>query len=222
MITTATPILKKTSYQLGESSTDTSLKRLEFFNIAVKHTIDQHKWKWTIKDQVLPTVAETQEYDLTSASIITDEDYNMEAGISELYNGTTKIDPVIYQNRGNFSVSDRFYLTPDNKKLGFTKSVTASDSYTVWYYATLNDVSSATTTLNISIPDNMAIAIVSYMKHLVHEYKRQRNDARNCVIDFKEQISELILLDASSKIKGMKKNIPTVTAFANVKRNYSY
>lgn len=222
MITTAEPILKKTSYQLGESSTDTSLKRLEFFFVAVKHTIDQHKWKWTIKNQTLPTVAGTQEYDLTNALIITGEDYNMENGISELYNGTVKLDPVLYQNRGNFSVSDRFYLTPDNKTIGFTKSVTATDNYSLWYYATLKEVTSATTTLNIAIPENMSIAIVSYIKHLVHEYKRQRTDARNCIIDFKEQISELILLDASSKIKGMKKNIPTVTAFAKVNRNYSY
>lgn len=222
MISSIEPILIEVSQLLGETTTDVSTARIGMCNRAIRHTFEQYSWSFRRKELSLTTTVGVQQYDLTSALVVTDNDYDPEFGIYEVWNGTTRIDPVLPENKLNFSASDAYYLSPDNKKINFTASQTSATTYTIYYYSRHVDVSSKTTTLKTYIPENFMVPICTYIRHLVHDRKRQRNDARNMILDYQEQISDLKMSQTKSKAKGLKKNIPTPQQYLNFKRNYNF
>jgi len=65
-------------------------------------------------------------------------------------------------------------------------------------------------------------AICLLMKAMVHGAKRQRYDERNALVDYKEEIEELVLQDASNKIKDLPQNVPTIFTYNKFNRTYSY
>lgn len=219
MITTPEPVLQETSNMLNESTTDTSAKRVSYFNRSVRKVISMRKWSWAKKKHDLAVSAGVQEYDLTSVI----SDYNIQWGIYEVWVGGKKIDPVNYDRRDNIAASDaRFYLTPDNKKLGFTKTIDGTEDIDVWYYQVHVNAANHQASLNIPLPEDIQIAVALYIKHLVHEGKRQRYDSRNAILDFQQVIEELVLQDASNKAKDLPKTVPTVFTYARVRRIYRY
>lgn len=220
MITTPATILDEVSAMLNESSTDTSTKRINLYNRATRHTIHAYKWSFRRKNFSLTTSNGVQEYNLTS--VITDGDYDPVAGIFEVWNGTEKIDPINYDRKTNTSTLLEFYLTPDNKTIGFTKAITGSESIVIIYYQAYKNVVSSTTTLNISIPDTFIIPIATYTKFLVHDGKRQRYDARNAILDYQQQISERKLADGGNKAKDLPRVVPNLMSYIGFKRSYTY
>ena len=222
MITTIEPLLIETSQMLGEGTTDSSTARIGFANRAINYVFQQYTWSFRRKKQTLTTVIDTQEYDLTDSSIITDGDYDPTSGVYQVWNGTTKLSPVLFDNVDNYSSTDSYSISPDGKKIIFTSPQTSATSYDVWYYTVHVDVSTKTATLKTSIPDTFKIAICTYIRHLVHDRKRQRNDARNMLLDCQEQISDLRMTQGKQKAQGLKRNIPTPLQYAGFRRSYSY
>lgn len=222
MITTLEPILIEVSRMLGETSTDISTKRIGYVNRAFNYVVSQHKWSARRKEQILPLVAGTSTYDLTSSVNVTDGDYDTEAGIFEIYNGTTQIFPCDYSNRETNSTVELFTLTPDSKTLVFTKGISGTEDYHIWYYAKHTEPASYTTTLKLALPDSFKIPLSTYTKHLVHDGRRQRNDARNCILDVQEQLDDLRFSDAKHRIKGLPRNIPTVMGASRFRRTYRF
>lgn len=226
MVLTALPLLQKVSYLLKETTTDTSVSRISSLDQAIRAVLGEHKWRFKLKLGNLILVASTQTYDLTSASVLADGDYDLETGIFEVWDNTTagsegKIDPVHYDRKEETDVQ-KIYLTPDNKTLGFTKGIVGTENYDVWYYAQHKDLASSTATLNVPIPEAFIQAIALYCAKLVHDGKRQRYDSRNKMLEYQEEISKLRLKASGNKIKDLPKTIPTVFQYTGFRRSYRY
>lgn len=222
MITTIEPLLIEVSHMLGESTTDSSTSRIGFANRAINYIFQQYAWSFRRKKQTLTTTVNTQEYDLTDSSIITDGDYDPTFGIYQVWNGTAKLSPILFDNVDNYSSNDSYSISPDGKKIIFTSPQTSATNYDLWYYAGYVSVASKTTPLKTSIPETFSIAICTYIRHLIHDRKRQRNDARNMLLDCQEQLSDLRMAQGKSKAQGLKRNIPTPLQYAGFRRSYNY
>lgn len=186
MITTAQPILKQVSYELGESTPDYSASRINHFNTAYQYYLSLSKWSFKIKEYELTTTGD-KEYNLTTLV----PDFSQADGIYEVRtSGDGKlIKPIEYEDK---DLEDGYYLTPDGKSIGFT-SVSSGDKYKIKYYAVLTPVSLETETLNIPIPEVHSQPISTYIQFLVFKRKRQRNDARNAILDFKDQLEDALM-----------------------------
>lgn len=193
MITTPEPVLRRVSYQIGEEVPDTSAVRVSYFNEAYQYYLSLNKWSFKIKEYNLTTDS-NKEYDLTTLIA----DYSQPDGVYSVEtSGGGLVKPISYEDKDLYS-DQYYYLTPDGKSIGFT-SYTAGDIFKIKYYAVLTEATSATSTLNISIPEHHIRPIVTYIRFLIHDRKRQRNDARNCLLDFKEQLEETLMKDANEK-----------------------
>jgi len=218
MITTLLPILQATSRKLKESSTDTSSLRIGYTNDAIRYILSVFRWGWSKKKKDLTLVASDQEYVLTTEI----SDYSVIRGIYEIYDGGDKITPVPYNNTDSVSSSDNqyFYLKPDDITLGFTKTIAGTEDIDIWYYAEWTDVADSTSTLSISIPESMIELIALYIKYLIHDGKRQRFDARNALLDFKQALDTIIPQQASAKIKDQPRRVYNMFSYLGFKRTY--
>lgn len=216
MITTAEPLLQELSEKLNETSTDTSTKRLGYFYESVRQLLNKYKWGWSIKPFTITLLANISEYNLSTLI----SDYSPSWGIDEVLVGGHVIDPVPFESRSSYSSDTRFYITRDNKTLGFTRVLATTEVVVVNYYARIIRPAEHDDTLNISLPDDIGNAIVLYMKHLVHDGKRQRLDARNALTDWKEELDSLRPQEASQKAKYSPRTVPNVLAASKFRRTY--
>lgn len=221
MITTIAPIITETSGILNELTEQSESKRLTLVNRAIRATILKFKFKFRIKSVNLSVVSASQEFDLTSSSVIASEDYDETSGIYEVYleGSTTPLAPVDYADRG--LVVSGYYLTPDRKTLGFTSEVEYPSTVKVYYLASHKNVAATTDTLNVKLPDAALEPICTYVGYLVHKGKRQRNDARNAILEFQEQVEELRMKDASGGQKYLTKQIKSPFGYTGFRRVYT-
>lgn len=192
---------------------------MSYGNTSVKHILTELKWAWSRKYAILDIDAGVQEYDLT----VKITDYSSVRGVYEVYVGGVKLTPIAYDRRENYAETDTqvYYITPDGKSIGFLKTLAGTEVVGIWYYATHTDVALYTTTLNISLPDEIGNLAAHYVKFLVHDGKRQRNDARNAMIDYTDLLDKIRPQDASTKAKDAPKQIPNVMAYHRFRRTYS-
>lgn len=219
MITTLAPILSTLSVKLKEKTADVSTDRISAAISAIRLLLSEHKFSWARKSFTLDVDVGVQEYDLVTEAT----DYCETWGIYEVYVGGVKIDPIPYENRNNTD-NTNWYLTPDNKSIGFTSDILGTESIVIWYYATIPTASEPATsavTLNLSIPENVKEAIVYAAKAIVHESKRQRNDARNSWLIYQTEKEKAVQSSASNKAKGLPKFIPNVLSYTGFRRRYT-
>lgn len=218
MITTPESCLAAVSRRLKETVTDTSSLRVGYFNDSGKHILSLYKWGWSRRKHDLDVDDGVQTYDLTSEI----SDYSPERGIWEVYVGGEKIDPVNYDRRDSAvgGTQQKFYLDPTDKTIGFTKDLDGTEDIDIWYYASWTDASLYNSTLTLPLPENILILFALYMKHLVHDGKRQRYDARNALLDFQEVLQNIIAQQGSSKIKDLPRHVPKLYAYTGFKRVY--
>lgn len=219
MITTILPLLQTTSRLLKESTTDTSTLRIGYGNDSIRYLLGLYKWSWSCLSHTLDVDADVQEYDLTTE--ITD--YSVDRGIKEVYVAGSKIVPIAYANRGTVSEGNtqRFYLTPDGKTIGFIKTIDGTEDIDIWAYREHTDVAASGTTLNIPLPDNMRLPVSLYMKALIHSGKRQRNDATNALLEFKQALDSIIPQEGAAKIKDAPPTVGNIFNYTGFKRTYS-
>lgn len=212
MLTTALPFLQSVSYELGETTTNTEAVRLNYFNRSVEEFFAKHPFKFRIKKYTL-TLDGSGEYDLTSKI----SDYDTSHGIYLVENGDGKIfEPIDYSERKYFDNPDvhnfsyKYYLTPNRKDIGFPVNTSGEVCY-IHYYAVHTNVSDASTSLNVSIPEYCLRPITTLILYRIYQRKRQRYDARNMLLDFKEQLEDAIFNDSkSNKVGFLPKAIPSV------------
>lgn len=217
MLTTPNDFLQETSDLLNESQIDTSTKRVRFFNRAMRRVKKVRKWSWNKKAGTMTLSGGTQEYDLTGQFT----DYNPQWGIYEVYLAGEKLSPVNY-NQISTTTGDHFYLKPDGKTIGFTFEVEGDESVVVWYNPRHTNAAAYNSTLDVSVPEDMLGPVALLMKSYVHNAKRQRNDERNTLLEYKEEIEETVLQDASNKIKDLPNTVPTPFTYNGVRRNYRF
>lgn len=216
MITTPQKALNKVSAKLNELTTITSGQRFEFFNLSVQALLDYSKWKFAKKKHTLSVTTEA-EYDLTSEI----SDWNPLWGVDIIYVDGDQIFPVDYEDKDLYTNTMKFCFTPDEKSIYFTKELTGSETIEIWYFQRHVDVDETSDTLNVPLPEATLKGITLYMKHLVHDAKRQRNDARNAILDFQEAMEELTMQSASKKAKHSSKAIRSPLQHVGTVRNYA-
>lgn len=212
MLTTAQPFLQAVSNELGESSINTDSVRIGYFNRSVEEFFSKHPFKFRIKKYDLNSTG-AGEYDLISLI----SDYDVSHGVYMVENSNGKVfEPIDYSERKYFDNPDvesftyKYYLTPNRKSVGFPVD-TSGSVYVIHYYAIHTNVSDPSTTLTVSIPEYCLRPITTLMLYRVYQRKRQRYDARNMLLDFKEQLEEAIFADSkSNKIGFIPKTIPSV------------
>lgn len=216
MVTTPEPILRRVSAEIGESNTDTSSTRITYFNEAYQFYLSLYRWNFKLKSGSLTTTSST-EYDLTSEF----SDYSTTDGVYLVKNGSTILTPIDYTDTSSYESSSKqhYYLTPDGKKIGFVP-LSSGTTYTIWYFAVFSEVSNYNDTLNIPIPEAHIRPITTYVKHIVFDRKRQRNDARNMILDFQEQLTEVVNKEAGNKSSKLPKTFASVRQILGLKRNY--
>ena len=219
MITTAAPVLSEVSGMLNEATVDTSSKRIGYFNRAVRKVLSMKKWGFEKRKRTLTLAAATQTYDLAAQF----SDYNPLKGIISVWLGGEKIDSIDHDTKADITTpaSQAFYLDPDNQTLGFRKDIVGDEVIEVWYYAHHTYITTSAEALTFNIPDEMIMAIAIYLKHLVHDGKRQRFDARNALLDFKEEIDVLRPMAATKKIKDRPRTVGNIFHYNGVKRVYA-
>lgn len=124
--------LQDQSKELGESTTNTTARRIAHYNDAVQEFANERKWPFLVKTNVaLNTGAGNVAISITSIT-----DMRMPGGIKELSiaDEADPFLPVDFENRLTVSGRNRFYITPDEQSIKFTKDVTASQVITLWYY----------------------------------------------------------------------------------------
>lgn len=218
MVTTAEKILERASRELGEPTVDLSATRITYFNEAYQYYLSLHKWSFKIKKGTLTTDG-SPEYDLTTLF----PDYSTTDGIYMIKNGDVILTPIDFADAGVYKTyggKQCYYLTPDGKSLGLI-GVSSGTTLDVYYYAVLREITDATEALNIPIPEAHIRPIVTYLKHIVYDRKRQRNDARNMILDFQEQLEEMVTKDADNKTSKLPSIFEPVTKRLGLNRNYS-
>lgn len=217
MITTALDFLQECSDLLNETTLDSSAKRIRFFNRACRHVKRLRKWSWNKIQGTMSLTVAVNTYDLTAQF----PNYNPQWGIFEVYVGGSKITPSDYSNRDRDS-GNHFYLEPDSITIGFTWDIVGDEVITVWYTPRHTAVAASGTTLVPALPEDMLGPVALLMKSYVHGGKRQRVDERNTLLEFKEEIGEMVLQDASHKVKDAPYNLPTPMTYNRVKRSYRF
>lgn len=220
MITTPETILQKVSNDLREITTETGSRRVSFFNEAVKHVLGKFKWAWSRKIGTLDVDAGIQEYDLVTEFT----DYSILRGVYEVYIDGAKITPSIKEKASEASESAKtyWYLDNDNKTIGFTTTLDGTEDIEITYYATHTDATAYNDTLNLPLPEEIGTLVGIYILFLEHRSKKQRNDARNAMIDFTDLLDDLRPQDASNKGKDLKKTIPPVMSYMGFRRTYRH
>lgn len=217
MITTPQTILDKVSSRLNELTTISSGQRFDFLNLSIQALLDYSRWKFAKKKHTLSVVAADQEYDLTSEI----SDWNPLWGVDTIYVGGSQIFPIDYEDKAKYTNVQKFCFTPDEKSIYFTKALDGTETIEIWYFQRHVDVDEVTDTLNVSLPEATLKGITLYMKHLVHDAKRQRNDARNAILDFQEAMEELTMQHASKKAKHHPNQIRSPLQHVGAVRNYA-
>lgn len=217
MITTLNPFLVEGSNALKEQSTDTSAQRISYGNTALRALLSEYKFAWSRKTHDLALSNGVSTYDLSSVI----SDFNPSWGLYEVQLGGETVDPIDYDARnGTFNVI-KWYFHPDNKSMTIKKEIDGTENIDIIYYAQHMDVEAEDTALNISYPESVQEAVGKYIKYLVHDGRRQRNDARNTMLDYRAKIDALRPMEASNKARLRGKTFPNVMQYARVKRSYA-
>lgn len=174
MITTPRPILELTSTLLKENNPDLSFNRVVLFRTAVNKLLSEHKMKFARKSYNINVPPNTQSL---TFDLLTIADFDPHFGVDAI-----TPDGMRYELTNNTMLK----VTGVNTNLPTV--------ITVFYYAIIpTTFTSAEQVLPFSIPDKAALAIALLIKSYVHDSKRQRLDARNALLDYKEEIGNLRL-----------------------------
>lgn len=128
--------LSDLSKELGESTTNTSARRIQHYNDAVIDFASERRWKFLVKENTsMTTVSGTQSYTI-HADILAD--WRAPGAIKEITIGddTDPIKPIDWEERGDprFSGGNFFYINPEEETIYFMKEISAAETIHVHYY----------------------------------------------------------------------------------------
>ena len=174
--------LSDLSKELGESTTNTSQRRIQSYNDAIQEFANERKWPFLVKpNTALTTGVGTAG---TAIPITSITDIRMPGGIKEITvageNDTFL--PVNYEDRNQVSGRNRFYITPDEQNLKFTKDMGANLAISMWYYYVPARIEETTDVVGFPIPSRyrkaigtLAAAFVQWSRYLDGQGNRLLN-----------------------------------------------
>lgn len=123
------------SKELGETTTNTNVRRVGQYGDAVVEFFNERKWPFAIKKNISITTTTSSSYAIP-ASVL--EDGRWPGAIKEIYLGTATdpIVPIDYDKRGyaTYQGKNFFYTDPENTAIYLLGPVTAGQVITIHYY----------------------------------------------------------------------------------------
>lgn len=168
------------SKELGEATTNTSARRIQHYNDAVQEFANERKWPFLVKqNSALTTGSGTG-----PVSIVSIEDMRMPGGIKELTiaDESEPFLPISYEDRLIQADRNRFYITPDEQNIKFTKEVEPNKAINLWYWYIPERIEAIESDDEFPIPARyrkilgvLAGAFVQYSRYLDNQGGRMIN-----------------------------------------------
>ena len=205
------------SKELGESITNTTTRRIAHYNDAVQEFANERKWKFLLKENTdLNTGDGASAIDISGIT-----DIRMPGGIKEILIGDsdTPILPVEYKDRNTVGSYNRFYISPDEQELHFTKEVDTSETLTILYYYIPARITETTSSDTFPIPSRYRKALGTLGAAFV-QWSRYLDGQGNRLLNIYNRLLEKIEANQSEHNDGMTRKIPNPRAWAGYSRTY--
>lgn len=211
--------LQDTSKELGESTTNTSIRRIQAFNDAVQEFANERKWKFLVKKNVSLTTGDgNSEIDITGIT-----DMRMPGGIKEITvaGETDPFKPVNYEDRLTVANRNRFYITPDEQAIKFTKEMNASQVITMWYYYIPERIEDTASVSTFPIPSRYRKAIGTLSAAFV-QWSRYLDTQGNRLLNVYNRLLTKIEQNQSEHNEGTPQRIQNPMAWRGQIRRYNH
>ena len=204
------------SRELGESSTDTSTKRINYYNDAVQRFFNERKWPFALISDISQTsVSGTQTYKVPS-------DCRKPGGIKYIQYDDAEYKPVPYHERDNdkYDGGNWFYYSPDFSTFTFLKDITDDGkTITIWYYAVPERQTDTSTGEFTLLPDRYRQAVAFLAAAFVLWGRHMNTDANNKYSLYVQQIKD-ITLQQSERPNNLPRTFGHYLKHVNWRRKY--
>lgn len=207
------------SKELGESTTNTSSRRIQHYNDAIQEFANERKWPFLVKENTsLDTGDGNSEIDISGI-----DDIRMPGGIKEIT--ITGYDdpflPVPYEDRNVTTGKNRFYITPDEQNIKFTKELDANAGITLWYFYIPERIEDIADVVGFPIGSRYRKAIGTLAAAFV-QWSRYLDGQGNRLLNVYQRLLAKIEMNQSESNNGTPKRIPNPMAWRGPMRNYRY
>lgn len=218
---TLTTGLSDLSKELGETTTNSTSRRIGHYNDAVVHFANDRKWPFLVKKNTDDTTDgnSNNEYPLTGIT-----DIRMPGGIKEITLGTstTAYLPINWDRRSDprYAGGKYFYILPDESAFRFIADVGTGDTINIWHYYIPARITDSESVSEFPIPDRyrkivavLGAAFVQWARYLEAPGNRLFNLYQSLVKDAVGQQSEQSSrkprsLTSYPQYKGFKRRYP--------------
>lgn len=209
--------LQDISKELGESTTDTSTRRIQHYNDAIQEFANERKWKFLVKQNTsLDTGDGVSAIDITSIT-----DIRMPGGIKEITIAgvTDPFLPIKYEDRLNYSNRNRFYITPDEQTIKFTKELEASKTISMWHWYVPSRIEDTASESTFPVPTRYRKALGTLGACFV-QWSRYLDGQGNKLLNVYNRLVEKIENNQSELNSGTPATIPNPMAWRGQLRTY--
>jgi len=204
---TLTQGLSDLSKELGESTTNTSTRRIAHYCDAIQEFSNERKWKFLVKlNEALTTGAGTAG---TAIDITGIDDLRMPGGIKEITvaGEDEPFLPVPFEQRTQVLARNRFYITPDEQTLKFTKDLTANQIISMWHWYIPDRIEDIASVETFPIPTRYRKALGTLAAAFV-QWSRYLDGQGNRLLNIYNRLVEKIEMNQSEEHSGVPKIMP--------------
>lgn len=189
--------LSDLSKELGETTTNTTDRRIQHYNDAVIDLANQRKLPFLVKkDSSLSTAVGVQSYSISSIT-----DMRQPGGIKEIYLGDSgnAIKPIDWEERNDekYDNTNVFYLNPEEDTLYFKNEITSVQTINMYYWYIPARITDTAAVTSFPIPDRYrktvatcAAAFVQWSRYLESQGTRLYNVYQRLIDSLVGQQSE--------------------------------
>lgn len=209
------------SKELGESTTNTSARRIQHYCDAIQEFANERKWPFLVKSNASLNTGTGVAH--TAISITTITDIRMPGGIKEItiegYDDPFL--PCEYEDRNANSNKNLFYINPDEASIKFTKALDPSKTITIWYYYIPERIEDTASVSTFPIPSRYRKALGTLGAAFV-QWSRYLDGQGNRLLNVYNRLLAKIETNQSESNSGTPKRIPNPMAWRGPLRHYRY
>lgn len=205
------------SKELGEATTNTSARRIQHYNDAIQEFANERKWPFLVKENTaLVTAANNGYVDITDI-----EDIRMPGGIQEITiaGEDEPFLPIEYKDRQQVAERNRFYITPDEQNIKFTKDLAAGLAIDLWYWYIPERIEETASDDAFPVPQRYRKAIGTLAGAFV-QYSRYLDNQGGRMINFYQRLLAKAENNQAESNSGTPKRIPNPMAWRGQFRKY--
>jgi hypothetical protein len=211
--------LQDISKELGESTTNTSTRRIQAYNDAVVDLSNGRKYSFLVKkDVTLDTGDGLSEIDISTLT-----DLRMPGGFKEITvdGEDDPFKPVDYENRLVNSGKNLFYVLPDEQSIKFTKELEANKTLTIWHWYIPERIEDTTSIDQFPIPARYRKALGTLGACYV-QWSRYLEKQGNRLYNIYQRLLETIDNNQAERSEGTPRRLPSYPQWRGQFRRYSY